>query len=412
VNLPVWLYWEGEKPGWISCCEETVRAHAQNVHHLSSADFENLRCSDRDIDLSRLCVAHRADFVRSFLLYRYGGLWIDADCLVMRDLEFVLGKLERCEFIGFRERQGHVANNFMAARPNSAITAEYYRCVCDILRSGQTLAWTTIGSTALTPVLSKLTIPWLQLGYDLIQPICWSQPGEFFVIRPDAEHAACFNERSICYMLSNNTAQGYAAAHPSRSLLDEGTFFRWLYNRALRPVEVSRHVRLPLTPQSWFHIPFCVDAIRHISPSRVLDVGVGYGRWGMLVRDVCDEAEDRSYRENWQVHLEGIANSVTDVEEYHHHFYNWIHVGNPEVLLEAMTRGWDLLFIGQTEGLDRALDISSYVILTTMHPEAGWDGPDPIFPACLIRELRFTEAGVKYAVFLLSRLDPRQLRST
>jgi hypothetical protein len=365
----VWLYWEGELPDWIACCHRTINAHADGACLLDPAGFESIRESDRDIDLSRLCVAHRADFIRSYLLHKYGGLWIDSDCLAMRDLTPLMSRLADYEFIGFRERQGHVANNFMAARRGSRAMAEYYRRVCHILRSGQQLSWTAIGSAALTVTLEELHVPWLQLGYDLIQPICWSRPGDFFAVGSRAQHACALNRRSLCYMLSKNTADGYARLHAPRSLLDEGTFFSYLLERALAPGESAPHRRTSLPLAAWSHIPFCAEAIGRIAPGRVLDVGIGFGRWGMLVREVCDEAAGREFRENWRVHLEGIAGSVSDVEEYHHHFYNWIHVGDPCVVLGRIHGGWDLLFLSDAGLLERALEISGYVLYTGATPD-------------------------------------------
>jgi hypothetical protein len=365
----VWLYWEGELPDWIAWCHRTIRAHAQDVRVLDPAGFESLRTSDRDIDLSRLCVAHRADFIRIYLLHKYGGLWIDSDCLAMRDLTPLMNRLADYEFIGFRERQGHVANNFMAARPGGRMMAEYYRRVCHILRSGQQLSWTTIGSDALTATLEELHILWLQLGYDLIQPICWSRPHEFFAVGSRAQHRCALNSRSLCYMLSKNTADGYGRLHPSRSLLDEGTFFRYLLECALAPVESAPHRRTSMQLAAWSHIPFFAVVIGRIAPERVLDVGVGFGRWGMLVREVCDEAAGRAFRDNWRVHVEGIAGSVSDVEEYHHHFYNWIHVGDPTVALGRMPGGWDLLFLNDAGCLERALEISAYVLYAGSPPD-------------------------------------------
>ncbi len=84
---PVWQYWEGPKPPWIEACHATVRAHAADVRLLGPEEFDALRGdADRDIDLSALHVCHRSDYIRAFLLAKYGGLWIDSDAIVMQDL--------------------------------------------------------------------------------------------------------------------------------------------------------------------------------------------------------------------------------------------------------------------------------------------------------------------------------------
>src|SRR5262249_20214914 len=112
AELPVWMYWEGECPAWIRECQQTVFKHAPRVELLTPEKFDALWDCDRDIDLTRLHVAHRADFIRAFLLAKHGGLWIDSDCLVMQPLAPVLERLQHYDFVCHRERQGHFSNGF------------------------------------------------------------------------------------------------------------------------------------------------------------------------------------------------------------------------------------------------------------------------------------------------------------
>src|SRR6266540_4290909 len=98
MTLPVWLYWEGPCPDWILACRETITSHARDPRLLGPRDIDQLRDSDRDLDLSGLHVAHRADYVRALVLARYGGLWVDADCIVMHPLDRILDLLREHDF--------------------------------------------------------------------------------------------------------------------------------------------------------------------------------------------------------------------------------------------------------------------------------------------------------------------------
>src|SRR5690242_15069388 len=104
MNLPVWLYWEGDRPEWIGECQRTILLHTENTQLITPDVFSNLRETDLDIDITSLYVAHRADFIRAFLLAKYGGLWIDSDCIVMKSLQPVLTLLADNDFVGYRER--------------------------------------------------------------------------------------------------------------------------------------------------------------------------------------------------------------------------------------------------------------------------------------------------------------------
>lgn len=437
MTLPVWMYWEGESPEWIKACQRTVEAHATDVRLIDADDFDRMRDIDRDIDLSRLCTAHRADFIRAFLLARHGGLWVDSDCIVLRPLQPIFDALTRYDFLGYKERQGHIANNFMGAPAGSRHAAAYYARVCEILRSGKRLEWLSLGSYALTETIQKSGVPWYRVGYDLIQPVCWSNPAAFFTGGDDDEHKRYFNERAFCYMLSNNMIQGYQSAHPEQPLTGETTFFSYLLRRAFGSTNGSRQrARYPMGTSNWQQIPFCIEAMMDVSPMRVLDVGIGFGRWGMLVREFCEEWKGRTHRENWQVHLEGIEIFPKNVEEYHHLFYDWVHVGDAAPLVEGMSGGWHLVILGdvlqlwpKTDAervLNRSLEISDYVLVNAPigdgwkrsgmygnpHEEhqSFWQLAD-FLAARPVRHNVYKEYnGRDYGTFLLSRTDPRGLR--
>jgi len=52
--------------------------------------------------------------------------------------------------------------------------------------------------------------------------------------------------------------------------------------------------------------PACREIIA-AQPRSVLDVGIGYGKWGLLVREYAEVwKHHRLYREDWQVHLTGV----------------------------------------------------------------------------------------------------------
>ena len=229
----VWAYWEGPCPEWIGACLRTLAAAAPTLRMLDADSFDRLRDGDRDIDLARLQPAQRADFIRLYLLQRHGGLWVDADCLVMQPLQPVLDLLQQHETVGHRERSGLVSNGFLAARPGSRIVTAVYRRVCETLRSRRPLGWTSLGSEPLSAVIADDASGWHELPCERVQPICWSEPGAFFAERPPAQHAQHFDADALCYMLSNTRIGQHLARHPGADLLQEGTFFSFLRGRAM-----------------------------------------------------------------------------------------------------------------------------------------------------------------------------------
>jgi hypothetical protein len=125
---------------------------------------------------------------------------------------------------------------------------------------------------------------------------------------------------------------------------------------------------------NWQNIPFCVEALMKIEPQRVLDVGVGFGRWGIIVREFCENWYGRELRKDWRIHIEGIEVFADCITDYHHSFYDKIHIADARRLLPALfEEQWDVVIFGdviehfpKAEALDlltRAIESSAYVLL-------------------------------------------------
>src|SRR5262249_25945176 len=140
----------------------------------------------------------------------------------------------------------------------------------------------SLGALALMDTLRETSAPWYRLNVELVQPVCWSNPEAFFRVDTPKGHDSVVNPRSICYMLSRNTVDGYVARHQDADLLAAGTFFPYLLGRSRTTPEATgdadrRHppatVRSTSMPRATRALlPFCLQAIVDIRPDRVLDL--------------------------------------------------------------------------------------------------------------------------------------------
>jgi glycosyltransferase involved in cell wall biosynthesis len=433
MQLPVWMYWEGECPEWIRHCQQTVFAHADNVRLISAAEFDRLRENDRHISLARLDVVHRSDYIRSYLLAHYGGLWIDSDCLVMQSLQSVLDRLRDFDFVAHRERRGVFSNDFMAARRGSQIAAALYCRVCEIMRSRRPLGWTALGSEPLTSVLTNTNAPWYEIACELIQPICWSNPGAFFAINDRNEHERLYSSRALCFMLSNVTLKRYQAANPSKDLLGENTFFRYLLGKALDNNQSTavKPEKARGSDSKAQALPFCIEAVVDVVPKRVLDIGVGLGRWGVLVREFCEKADANLDPGHRRVHIEGIQTSLRSVGEPHYFLYDRVKAANGDVS-EWMGDSWNVAILDDTlDGwpkqigtavLDRALEIADYVLVhnrivsesdaASANGHSHWKLSDFLAFEPIRHKVFNGHSNNRHAALLFSRRDPRHLKAS
>lgn len=124
---------------------------------------------------------------------------------------------------------------------------------------------------------------------------------------------------------------------------------------------------------NWWPIPFCVEALRRIQPRRVLDVGVGFGRWGIAVREFCEVWEGRVDPASWRVEVEGIEAFAPNIAPWHEHFYSRVHLGDARERLPALEGRWDVIIFGDVlehmereeamRLIDLSLDRSAYVLV-------------------------------------------------
>lgn len=188
---------------------------------------------------------------------------------------------------------------------------------------------------------------------------------------------------------------------------------------------------------NWQQIPFCVEALMKIAPSSVLDVGVGFGRWGILTREFCDVWSARVLKEDWAVQIEGIEGFPRSITTYHDDFYDKIHIGDAAQLVPQLLGPWSVTIYGDVlEHFDRqvaesllecSLTNSDYVLVNLPIGEefeqgevygnpyerhlSAWN-PSDLAPFSMIRHAMFRDfRGRPYGSFILSRRDPKDLRS-
>ena len=132
----LWSYWENKpnkvQPEYIKLCYDIIKTKCSALYNIKILDeitvldyLPNLRT-----DINILPLALKSDYIRIALLYKYGGLWVDADTLVMTDLKDIIDKLnDGWDYLGFGcsfnvcTDNGYPkpSNGVMASQPNSIL---------------------------------------------------------------------------------------------------------------------------------------------------------------------------------------------------------------------------------------------------------------------------------------------------
>lgn len=110
----LWVYWENkdgmQMPGFISLCRKTLRKHCSDSFKIVELDNNTIydylpELREREalfkVKLPSLHISQKVDYYRVLLLYKYGGMYLDADMLVMKDLKPLADKLADYDYVGF-----------------------------------------------------------------------------------------------------------------------------------------------------------------------------------------------------------------------------------------------------------------------------------------------------------------------
>jgi hypothetical protein len=238
MDGPIWMYWEGARPGYIDLCTQTARKHHPDLKLLDREAFEALRASDRELDIDRLSVNHRSDYVRSYLLLNYGGLYLDADCVVLQPLTPVLEAAAEVGFAGYREPDGYMSCNLMASQPQGAVIADHYGRVVAAISGAKDLEWLQLASWPMDRAVEGHPDGVRLLPTELVMPLPWRDNDQLCRRASDDDHEKMFKPEALCYMLSNNTVASHHFARGLRYpgpevLLRDRSFLGFLVRRAL-----------------------------------------------------------------------------------------------------------------------------------------------------------------------------------
>lgn len=129
----VWSYWENRPnkniPPYINLCLKIIKSncHRFNVVILNEKTLTKYLPNIRK-DINILPLALKSDYIRMALLYEYGGVWIDADTIVMSINKIELLLNENWDFIGFgctgnvcNYGYPYPSNQLMASQPKGIL---------------------------------------------------------------------------------------------------------------------------------------------------------------------------------------------------------------------------------------------------------------------------------------------------
>lgn len=172
-NKPyLWQYWdtiEGKvMPDYIKLCMKTVDKHCSKNFNIVRLNKDNIFKYIPEIEkykdkMADLIVAHKVDIYRIMLLHKYGGIYMDADLICLRDPIEIIHKLDKYDFVGFgctgricSYGYGKPSNWILASRPKSILMRNILNHLLNKIEKENTFVYHALGKVVIWDELTKL----------------------------------------------------------------------------------------------------------------------------------------------------------------------------------------------------------------------------------------------------------------
>ncbi|HJY63014.1 MAG TPA: class I SAM-dependent methyltransferase [Ignavibacteria bacterium] len=124
---------------------------------------------------------------------------------------------------------------------------------------------------------------------------------------------------------------------------------------------------------NWQNISYNIGLIRKLNPESILDVGIGFGRWGILFREFLEIWDAAKYNGEWERIIDGVEIFPGYIKPYHDYFYDTIYINDALNFMKSLEREYDLINFGDViehlekekgeELINIALAKSKYVLI-------------------------------------------------
>jgi hypothetical protein len=207
MDRVIWQYWEtrGKKPAFVDGLHRLARQNSGCEVVLVTPQNLSQYLPDLPREISKIkTLAHKADMIRAMLIARHGGMWLDSDAVVLRDLSWLFDFLEEYDFVGFnnlgllQEVRPWVRVNCFLSRAGGCVATEWVRQQhAKFPRTRYN--WEEIGTEILHPICLSNKDRVKFLPFEEICPIPWDRVDELMA-HDSKERIA---EKCYIVMLSN-----------------------------------------------------------------------------------------------------------------------------------------------------------------------------------------------------------------
>jgi hypothetical protein len=96
-------------------------------------------------------------------------------------------------------------------------------------------------------------------------------------------------------------------------------------------------------PTSYYgQISTVLQVVQEINPASILDIGVGFGKYGVLCRELFDIPYERYSKDTWKTRIDGIEGYAQYINPIHSYVYDNVYYSRAEDIIEKLDFVYDL----------------------------------------------------------------------
>ena len=88
-----------------------------------------------------------------------------------------------------------------------------------------------------------------------------------------------------------------------------------------------------------------VEAMVTLNPRAILDIGVGFGKYGVLAREYLDVSDGRDAYRDWKRRIDGVEAFGEYLTPLHDFIYDEVFIGNATAVVPGLARRYDLVLL-------------------------------------------------------------------
>jgi len=161
----IYTYWEGHKPLYIEKCLNSIISVCSKDFTVTLLTPENIDKFLNDGDLNPnykllQSIAHKADCIRIAIMWKYGGIWVDADTVFLKSpLELTqyidnVILIQKKEFFYFTWNDGRILNGYFICTQKSKILESWLLGINNkLITLHKEYEWTEFGEQIIMPLV-------------------------------------------------------------------------------------------------------------------------------------------------------------------------------------------------------------------------------------------------------------------